>query len=247
MKIKKKGFTLVELLVVISIIALLLSILMPSLSKAREQAKAVICKSNQKQFSIAWFTYASSNSEDIPHVFKDWQTGWEKYTWYMLLGPYTGLDEGELIDKTRCNSKSPVDENRLRKLSMKQDNSDPKKSVYWIGMNHLLEAGLDKKIKVMSLKRPSNLVVLTDSLWSMYTKNWGSTGSATYRHQGNTSSNFTFADGHVDTFKTKNPKNHDWDFDGVSDPIFPMELGYDPHSNGTGMPGFPYSAYGVSR
>ena len=53
----KKGFTLVELLVVISIIALLLAILMPSLQQAREQAKKVICGSNLRQQGTALKLY----------------------------------------------------------------------------------------------------------------------------------------------------------------------------------------------
>jgi len=54
----RKAFTLIELLVVISIIAVLLSILMPSLGKAREQARRVVCASNQKQIVAAMETYA---------------------------------------------------------------------------------------------------------------------------------------------------------------------------------------------
>jgi prepilin-type N-terminal cleavage/methylation domain-containing protein/prepilin-type processing-associated H-X9-DG protein len=58
---KQQGFTLVELLVVISIIALLMAILAPSLQQARKQAKAVVCMSNLHQWSLAWSMYAQEN------------------------------------------------------------------------------------------------------------------------------------------------------------------------------------------
>jgi prepilin-type N-terminal cleavage/methylation domain-containing protein/prepilin-type processing-associated H-X9-DG protein len=55
------GFTLVELLVVVSIIALLISILLPSLSKAREQARTVKCTSTHSQYTTANQMYANDN------------------------------------------------------------------------------------------------------------------------------------------------------------------------------------------
>lgn len=57
----QQGFTLVELLVVISIIALLLSITMPALSRAREVARRVVCMSNSRTLGLANEAYASSN------------------------------------------------------------------------------------------------------------------------------------------------------------------------------------------
>ena len=55
-----KGFTLIELLVVIAIIAVLMGILMPSLRKAKEQARKIVCRSNMKQIGLAIQMYQAS-------------------------------------------------------------------------------------------------------------------------------------------------------------------------------------------
>src|SRR5262245_16147867 len=65
---KRAAFTLVELLVVIGIIAVLIGILIPALSRARESSIRIKCASNLRQIGIAAMNYAAENKGILPDV-----------------------------------------------------------------------------------------------------------------------------------------------------------------------------------
>ena len=75
---KRKGFTLVELLVVITIIGLLMGLLMPAVYSALEKANQAACKSNLKQIGTACQTWATGHRQRWPDVLNDGSTHWDE-------------------------------------------------------------------------------------------------------------------------------------------------------------------------
>jgi prepilin-type N-terminal cleavage/methylation domain-containing protein len=95
MRTQRNGFTLVELLVVIGIIAVLVALLLPALQKAREQAKLVQCGAQLRQVALAARAYAAENRDAIPPWALD--NGSRFYTTYRNTsdGAYTASIAGE--------------------------------------------------------------------------------------------------------------------------------------------------------
>lgn len=115
MKQKKNVFTLVELLVVISVIAILAGLLLPALNKAREKAHAIGCLNNLKQSGTALIMYADSSDDYFPAPLFQQETGSPapefEIPWVgtLLLSMTPGLKEAEV--STGSNSSYSVEKN----------------------------------------------------------------------------------------------------------------------------------------
>ncbi|MBN2131461.1 MAG: prepilin-type N-terminal cleavage/methylation domain-containing protein [Sedimentisphaerales bacterium] len=167
---QRNAFTLIELLVVIAVIALLLAILLPSLSRAREQAKTVYCANNLKNINLAILMYAEDNDGKTHHspnqglwyTFETTASGLAKTSnmidkdhslayWGVAYYPYC-----EEADTFVCPSSKYMD-----------DLGDYANSeLFWdgtYGLNGFL-SGRDKKRLVLQTPRPGERILAMDHI-----------------------------------------------------------------------------------
>mgnify|MGYP000008761408 CR=1 FL=1 len=93
----KRTFTLIELLVVIAIIAILASMLLPALNKARERAHAISCVNNLKQIGLSTEMYVDNYNGLLPKLYGPGNTSW--ITWFRKSG--IGIDKIKLCPKLK--------------------------------------------------------------------------------------------------------------------------------------------------
>jgi prepilin-type processing-associated H-X9-DG protein/prepilin-type N-terminal cleavage/methylation domain-containing protein len=195
--ITRKLFTLIELLVVIAIIAILASMLLPALNKARAAAKIITCANTQKNIAHATFMYANDFDGFLPTC--SVEGGLWRVNWVSQIAPYWGgsydKDDWATIMENKVIS-CPVTPEVI--LYARRDNS---------GYGFSQELLYTDTIRLTSIKKPSCAIIFGDT-WDKFDdpdhfeneylyKDASKIGN---RHQKGI--NVGFADGHVSWHKT---------------------------------------------
>lgn len=101
---KKFNFTLIELLIVVAIIGILLSILMPSLSKSHEKARRAVCMNNQRQMYLSVAIWSKNNNEKLPSAEPDNGSAGYRFLGQPGTEAYEAIKENVSIDVFSCPS-----------------------------------------------------------------------------------------------------------------------------------------------
>ena len=97
-----RGFTLIEVLVVVAIVTVLASLLLPALAQAKAKAHAIACASNIKQLSLGWLLYADDNTDLL--VNNQIYFGFLSQPWSLMVcstAAFGGKVSGRILNRTR--------------------------------------------------------------------------------------------------------------------------------------------------
>lgn len=139
------GFTLIELLVVVAIISVLVALLLPALSSARDKAKTIVCASQVKQITTALLMLADEENGKLP------RSHWHGVAWYTsILNAYLAKSDKTYV----CPADSSVDLKSAiggGNMSYGVSESGPCPSPSW------------NRQRLIAIENPSTTVLLCDS------------------------------------------------------------------------------------
>jgi prepilin-type N-terminal cleavage/methylation domain-containing protein/prepilin-type processing-associated H-X9-DG protein len=164
-----RGFTLVELLIVVSIIAVLVAFLLPALLKARMQALQVQCMSNLRQFGLIQRLYANDHSGWVPGrtiVVNGANIPWTRY-------------EPWIAYFTKVNNDATVDPLTERQPAAKKVNC-PLCQNYFDDFTTSMAYGMQAKFMILysAIRDPANVLIASDSYSAI--EGYVSGGGTTY-------------------------------------------------------------------
>lgn len=199
---RSSAFTLVELLVVIGIIALLISMLLPSLNKARAASQRTACLSNLRQLGMAMINYTAENRLYLPNG-NNYNPAMPERMWMSKLAPYT-------VRKT------PLDYVAQDYAKVKNNvylcPTLPERSLGYQANTYLGEVGPSDVIdalrpfKITQFRWSSKKVFVVDSInqqvsmRNVFFKVYDGMYGIDLRHAGKTA-NMVFLDGHAESFR----------------------------------------------
>lgn len=193
---RKNYFTLLELLVVISIIVMLAAMLLPALNKAKETGRKITCMNNLSQLGKAFSLYLSDNNDFFP-PYRDY--GSPEKTWYYgspdrgYLAEYLGL--ANVLDRIGVLGVSggKMWRNRFRCPSQ----SDPPSGTEYFTYGYNGQVyGYSKKIT--KYKAPSMTCLLSESIEYPVVIYYTTSGTYIMGFRHNNGANVLFCDGHVE-------------------------------------------------
>ena len=229
---KTNKFSLIELLITISVIAILAALLLPALNKARGKARDILCSGNLKQLSSYMFLYVEQNNDVIPAAFGNANTPgkWQDML-YAIIAPgeqfadkyyLTKLNEDTWYPKNKvfaCPASGPcniaVSSRHYGINSSGFLYEDGRASSFGFASYY----GKPYAMKLGRIKSPSRRAALFDiDKWGSYPESYAKVysdlykgsdnGVAVWRHRDGNGLNVNFADGHVETRRKNSIPNY---------------------------------------